>query len=213
VIRLDEVFFVLSVVVPGLIYIHYGRRILRTDWLAIRTWKLILPYIIFLLFLAAGAYVFETDEGSAGDDPYADPPAGISIAIDWIRLILLLPLALYFYFISSMGSILIFGGRRDIVLKAVQEILEKSRVRYNLDGDSFRILSEKARIEIHWSETKDTVGIQRWSWDFRWKAWFDESIIRTFTGRPSERTRPALMGFGVFLVVLGIVLAGILSIG
>ncbi len=212
VLRLDEVMFVLCVVIPGLIYIHYGRRTLRYDWVAIRTKELVVPYFIFLLLLAFGATIFESGVGSADDPPYSSPLFSIFSSIFGIPFVFLFPLAACYYYIVSMGQILIFGGRRDIVMKAVQEILVKNQLSYKLDGDSFDIPSIKMKIEVHWSESKDLVGIRRWTWDFGWLSRFDRSIIATFKGLPSERTHPALMGMGVSLVVIGLVLGGAMAL-
>ena len=205
VLRLYEFIFVLSVVIPGLMYIYFGRRRWKNDWVAMRTRVLVSPYLVFLLLLTLAAFFYESNGGPAGNLPPA-PPYSFSSSLDGITWILLLPFALYLYYMITMGQILIFGARRDVVRRAIEEILDNRGLRYKLDWDVFVIPSIMMMIKMNWFDTYDLVGIFSRTWNWKWKAAIDRDIMATFKGLPSERTHPALMIFGTILVGIGIAL-------
>lgn len=209
--QLHVVMAVLSLVIPGLMYIHYGRRVLRTDWIAIRTVELVVPYFVFLLFLAGSAYVYEPDTWSPDDGGMPPPPTDTRSDFDKTYLLLLLPSAAAFYYFMRFGSILVFGARRDVVVRAVQVILGQYGWRYRLDGDRFTLSALRMRIAINWTERGTLVGIRWLTWNLKGGSRFRKGVMMTFTGRPSERSHPALMAFGIILVVLGFVFGGVLA--
>lgn len=210
--QLYVVLAVLSLVIPGLIYIHYGRRVLRTDWIAIRTVMLVVPYIIFLLLLAGSAYVHEPDHWSPEDGGEPPPPADQpSSSFDEVYLLLLLPSAAALYYFVTFGNILVFGARRDVVVKAVQVILGKYGWRYGKEGDRFTLGSKRMRISINWTERGTLVGIRWFTLDLKAGSRFRRGVMMTFTGRPSERSHPVLLAFGILLVILGFVSGGVLA--
>ena len=205
VLRLYEFVLVLSVVIPGLMYIYFGRRRWKNDWVAKRTRVLASPYLVFLLFLAIGAFLYESNGGPAGNGFPPPPPSSYS-SQDGITWLLLLPFAIYLYYMITMGQILIFGARRDVVRRAIEEILDNRGLRYKLDRDVFVIPSIMMMIKMNWFDTYDLVGIFSRTWNWKWKAAIDRDIMATFKGLPSERTHPALLVFGNILVGIGIVL-------
>jgi hypothetical protein len=47
--------------------------------------------------------------------------------------------------------------------------------------------------------------------DLKGSSRFRRGVMMTFTGRPSERSHPVLLGFGILLVILGFVSGGVLA--
>ena len=146
-------------------YIQYGRRVLRTDWLAIRTINLLMPHFVFLLFLIIGVFIFVSDLGSSGDSPYVDPPLSTVGSINDIDLIIIIPLLLIGSYFIATGQILVFVAKRDVVIRAVETILGQNGLDYGLDGDRFTVPSVNMRVEVTWSENSDLVGINRRTWE------------------------------------------------
>ncbi len=209
--QLHIVVAVLSLVLPGLIYVHYGRRVLRTDWIAVRTAHLVAPFILFLLLMAASGYLYDAEEKSLGHDGLPPPRALASSPIDEILFLLTFPVwAMVFYYYFSLGQILVFGARRDVVVEAVRVILGQLGWGYEAQGDRF--IMRSMGITVNWTERGGLVGIRWWTWDVRRVVRFRRAVMRTFTGRPGEGSRPGLLRFGIALVVLGSVLGAVLAV-
>ena len=209
--QLHVVMAVFSLMIPGLMYIHYGRRVLRMDWIAIRTVELVIPYFVFLLFLAASAYVYEPDHWSPEDGGMPPPPPDSRSDFDKVYLLPLLPSAVAFYYFVVFGNVLVFGARREVVVKAVKVILGKYGWRYRMDGDRFTLRAQRMKIAINRTQRGTLVGIRWLTWNLKGSSRLRKGVMMTFTGRPSERPHPVLLAFGILLVVLGFVFGALLQ--
>ncbi len=208
-IKLYEMLFVLSFVIPGLLYYYIGYLTWRKEWVAIWTGTQATPWFILHVLLVYTDWNFEDVILQAG---YGEIEGSLFVSygtVQTIRWITVLPIVIYVIYIHKMGQIVILRGRSDIVIKAVEQILDNHRWGYTRGGDEFHVPSIDMRVQINWTETSGVVGIRTRCRDRDWKELFQENIMNTFKGRPSERYHPAYMivggvflGIGIFLGVL-----------
>jgi len=181
---LVEIFLVIGLVIPGLIQLYLGLRTWKKEWLAMETWVLALPYMFLFLFFCYFGFI---------DLVYPD--------LDLVTIVLFIVGAIPLFYFYSLGQILVLRGRRDVVMRGIQQILDNRKRRYRLEGDVFDLPEFKMKIEVNHFEVSDMVGIDMKAKDREWTEIIHEDILNLFSGRPSERYHP-------FLLVLGIVILG-----
>ena len=174
---LPEILLVIGLVIPGLMYIFLGRKILRKDWLAMEVWFMAIPaYFILFYFLGQAGYIHYF---------YSE--------LDIIWLIALILVGIIPIYFLGLGDILVFHVGRDVVMQAIQRILENRGLSYRLEVDTFTIPDIKMEIEVDHIEISDLVSIRTKSKDKDWTDIIQEDILDMFKGRPSERSHPALL--------------------
>jgi len=194
---LSMILLVIGLVIPGLMYIFLGLKILRKDWLAMEVWFMAIPsYFILFYFLGQAGYIHYF---------YSE--------FDLIWLIALILVGILPIYFLGLGQILVFHGGRDIVIQAIQRILENRGLRYNLEEDTFTIPDIKMEIEVDHIEISDLVSIRTKSKDKDWTDTIQEDILNMFKGRPSERSHPGLLILGLGFVVIGLAVGVASAIG
>ncbi len=174
---LPEILLVIGLVIPGLMYIFLGRKILRKDWLAMEVWFMAIPaYFILFYFLGQAGYIHYF---------YSE--------LDIIWLIALILVGIIPIYFLGLGDILVYHVGRDVVMQAIQRILENRGLSYRLEVDTFTIPDIKMEIEVDHIEISDLVSIRTKSKDKDWTDIIQEDILDMFKGRPSERSHPALL--------------------
>jgi len=194
---LSMILLVIGLVIPGLMYIFLGLKILRKDWLAMEVWFMAIPsYFILFYFLGQAGYIHYF---------YSE--------FDLIWLIALILVGILPIYFLGLGQILVFHGGRVIVIQAIQRILENRGLRYKLEEDTFTIPDIKMEIEVDHIEISDLVSIRTKSKDKDWTDTIQEDILNMFKGRPSERSHPGLLILGLGFVVIGLAVGVASAIG
>ncbi len=191
------ILLIIGFMIPGLMYIYLGLRTLRKDWLAMEEWFLALPLaFIMVYFLSIAGYM---------NYYYPD--------LDLIWLGVLIIVGIITMKLFSLGQIVVFRGGRDIVIQAIQRILENRGLSYRMEVDTFTIPEINMEIEVNHFERSYLVGISTKSKDKDWIDTIHEDILNMFKGRPSERPHPGLLILGSGIVVIGLALGVAFKIG
>jgi hypothetical protein len=191
------ILLVIGFMIPGLMYILLGLKTLRKDWLAMEEWFLVLPLaFIMVYFLSFGGYM---------DYFYPDSD------LIWLGVLILVGIIIVYMW--DLGQIVVFHGERDVVIQAIQRILENRGLSYRMEVDTFTIPEINMEIEVNHFERSYLVGISTKSKDKEWIDTIHEDILNMFKGRPSERPNPGLLILGSGIVVIGLALGVASAIG
>ena len=204
-LQLYEVLFVGSFIIPGLIFISIGLRTWNKDWLAIYTGTQMAPWFFLHVLLVYTVWAYDDVILQAGNGEIPPPPLISYRLLQTIVLATVLPMIAYAIYMIRIGEIVILRGRRDIVIKAICQILGNRRLGYSFSGDGFHVPSIDMRIQVNWTETSGVVGTRIRCKDRVWREAIQESIFNTFTGRPSERSYPLYLILGCIFLGSGIV--------